>query len=1590
MLRIFFILSLFFISLVSANNETFLCQFGPNGRAADGKMNDSLYIFISVPAEYTGPLYIRIFDADCGGKWDEKYGQWDVQTVYQLFGGTQSELSFENRNTHGNLLDSKEIGESLNYDNRWQTIFSINTGKLPVSDKKKWLKLRIKSISGNDANLFLFQVSRSSKENNPIGEWFCYRPTIRINKQKNIVSYLPFSVPSGTEEIIIYNFDADNDIINLITPIRSGIKINSSGNADYRKTRVILSADESGKTLSLISGLGLRPPNNNEGFYILSTSGKNLPFMLPFYQGGQHRRPAAKFSYYPLEETNGIAFDASGSNLYKSEIGQYTWNFGDGSSARGLQVSHVYPKPGIYKTTLSVSDQSSFVDNKDFITKSIFVNAPPMAKLKVPSITALGQKIILDASDSYDPDGKIIKYIWDIMGEKTSTQSPKLSYRFNLPGKYTVKLIVNDNAGYPNSISTDIKEIIVNSAPIASFTAAKKGAVNEIINFDASASSDSDGEITHYQWDFGDGTKAEGKITQHQYNKPGSYKIKLSVSDNSDVANNRTSTSVKIIINSPPIADAGTNKRAAAGDKILFSAAKSYDSDGKIISYQWDFGDGTSGEGVRAYHAYTSPGDYSVTLSVTDNSATKSQTSTAAIKVHINFPPVAVIKAPSLITINPVQFDASQSYDSDGKILQYFWSFGDGKTGTGQKIKHSFVKPGSYTVTLKIKDDSKTVSQTVKNTHKIIVNALPIAKAGNDILTAPNEEFQLDGSSSTDPDGQISIYHWFLNGEQISANAKLKYTLNKSGIYSFLLKVADNSNDPLAVDYDEIQVTVNAPPYVTFITPERLDPKKTYRFSAENCYDPDGDALNFTWVLNDKQFKGKFFSHNFSNEGIYSLTLIADDGRGLSNSKQEIKKTVWVNNRPVALAGNDILTNNFGITLDASASSDPDGDLLSYQWILGDGTVLNGVKIYHQYNEGGIFPVRLIVSDGKGFSNSKTIDNLIVHINRPPIADAGGNISSCAGCTVLFDGSASFDEDKDLLKYHWDFGDGSSSEEMSPVHRYEKKGLYRVRLKVTDNSDLPGNESYDDILATIFDSPVASFTVDRETTCINRPVKFDASASTDIDGVVNAFLWDFGDGKTGSGEKIIHSYEMSGVYKVRLKIIGNEQKNYKNYDYFEMEVKVIEGPKAAFTLLEKGCIGQNITFDASASKSNSGKIVSYEWDFGDGAISTEKTTKHSFKKWGIYPIKLTIKSDSGSTCFKSSIVKSITINDAPQAEITAADTIALKAYTNFSVTNIKDEIGGITSFSWIFPNDTIVRGPFIRRVFTKSGRTDYKLIIKDAMELPCSKTEYSKSIYVNFPPSAAFNIKSATFLAGEAVFLDASSTTDKENNILTYQWKISDGNTLTGKTSQFIPETQGEYQITLQVSDGYNIQEITKNIMIKSMPEINISVTPLICPLNKYRISAATSYLGSLNYLWTLPDGTTLKGKTIKYKHSDSRQSALIKLKIDGKNINPIEKGITITPDPLPTADFTISGEFYTGSATDYLLFDASSCVSKNGKPLTFYWNFGDGSKSYGQKIRHHFKKPGKYKVVLTINDSNKKCRAVMQSKIIEIKRRTQ
>jgi PKD repeat protein len=251
------------------------------------------------------------------------------------------------------------------------------------------------------------------------------------------------------------------------------------------------------------------------------------------------------------------------------------------------------------------------------------------------------------------------------------------------------------------------------------------GTIGSPVAFDGSGSSDPDGSIVSYDWNFGDGTTGTGVSPSHTYSVVGTYDVSLTVTDNDGATDTATAMAeIGSAPNVPPTADPNGPYTGTAGIAVAFDGSGSSDSDGSIVSYDWNFGDGATGTGVSPSHTYTASGMYTVLLTVTDDGgATNTDTTTATIDPGTggNALPAADPNGPYTGTAGiALTFDGSGSSDSDGSIVSYDWDFGDGATGTGVAPSHIYATGGTYTVSLTVTDDggatgTDTTTATIQN-----------------------------------------------------------------------------------------------------------------------------------------------------------------------------------------------------------------------------------------------------------------------------------------------------------------------------------------------------------------------------------------------------------------------------------------------------------------------------------------------------------------------------------------------------------------------------------------------------------------------------------------------------------------------------------------------------------------------------------------------------------------------------------------------------------------------------------------------------------------------------------------------------------
>lgn len=363
--------------------------------------------------------------------------------------------------------------------------------------------------------------------------------------------------------------------------------------------------------------IGLRVIDDRGAVSQVATTWANVENVAPVAKAGG-----------PYSGLVGQAIRLTGTATDPSPVDQaslfYWWDFGDGATANGAVVDHVYTQPGAYTARLTVSDRDNALSVATATVQVQVANQAPRAVIEGPAQGQVNQSLSFNGSGSTDPDGSIAGYTWNF-GDGTIKTGPSASHSYGLPGLYLVTLTVVDNAGLTGSAEHTVRiDPVAKTPPVARINAPAGGFVGDSLNFSGSGSTDADGTITGYSWDFGDGTTAAGTNVSHVYNATGTYQVTLTVTDNDGLTGRATHNVVVdqvIQIELPPMARFSGPDSGRANEPLVFDASASSDQDGVIVAYTWDFGDGTvkSGPSATTSQTYAQPGLYTISLTVTDD-----------------------------------------------------------------------------------------------------------------------------------------------------------------------------------------------------------------------------------------------------------------------------------------------------------------------------------------------------------------------------------------------------------------------------------------------------------------------------------------------------------------------------------------------------------------------------------------------------------------------------------------------------------------------------------------------------------------------------------------------------------------------------------------------------------------------------------------------------------------------------------------------------------------------------------------------------------------------------------------------------------
>ncbi len=434
-------------------------------------------------------------------------------------------------------------------------------------------------------------------------------------------------------------------------------------------------------------------------------------------EGSANKEPIAEFSISINDNIapSSVVFDGTTSSDEDGEVISYFFDFGDGTSSEESSSTHIYQSAGTYSVTLTVTDDQGA---KSYATRSVTIieNSLPIASFTSSIDSGKAPlKVTFDASNSSDSDGNIVSFHWVIGNAELSGKN--ISHSFDTDGIFTVVLTVTDNKGGKNTSQSTITVLPINKTPNASFTLTEGTYIApQKIAFSAEKSTDLDGTIESYFFDFGDNSTSDQMNVKHTYSDPGTYLVKLTVTDN-DGATGVYELPIEVKENVPPVAVIEFSEdQLKAPAEIMLSGEKSSDSDGSISSWEWTFEDGTVLYGAVVPYIFTVEGNYQVKLKVIDNKGGTSEVSKSITIGAPNIPPVAKLIADKISGEYPfpVFFDASGSVDDDGGIVSYEWNFGDGEVefSTVPVISHEYNAKGTFSASVTVVDNDGATSSS--------------------------------------------------------------------------------------------------------------------------------------------------------------------------------------------------------------------------------------------------------------------------------------------------------------------------------------------------------------------------------------------------------------------------------------------------------------------------------------------------------------------------------------------------------------------------------------------------------------------------------------------------------------------------------------------------------------------------------------------------------------------------------------------------------------------------------------------------------------------------------------------------------------
>lgn len=837
------------------------------------------------------------------------------------------------------------------------------------------------------------------------------------------------------------------------------------------------------------------------------------PGRFGFYNYSQRDVYYSDFTYelfadFKLEEPQVCAGDTAhltfleqcGNSTNLDQFDELQWNFGDGTSETISNLTqananprHVYSTGGTYTIQLIAKDT---LGCRDTVYQDINVYQNPTADFSFSDQCFQDFTQFVDASTQ--GDFAITGWSWDF-GDGGTALTPNATHQFASVNTFDVKLAVQDSYG---CVDTTEQSVEIYVLPQAAFTAIDDCYSSNYPFEDISTVAS--GNVSNWQWEFGDGTTSTVQNPIHTYASYGSYIVQLIALSDQGCGDTMLQS---IVLHDIPVAGFVVPNICQL-EPMQFSDTASI-QEGTITGWNYAFGDGSTSTLQNPGHLYANAGPINVSQTVTSNFGCMG---TVVLPAVVHPKPTAEFAAQD-VCFDDVMFFNDQTTLASGNLASWDWNLGDGATDALQNISHLYASAGNYTVVLMVESDMGC-RDTV--THGIEVFQLPVADFSfANVCLDVAASFT---STSTSASGAINNWQWNL-GDASTATGQGPITHHYAAPADYLVELIVQT-DVGCADTIEQTVTIHPMPVANFVADSVCFNEATTFTDLSTIL--TGSITNYAWNFGFGASSSVQNPQNIFPQTGYSpvfLTVTSDQG---------CKDTIIQNIRVYVLpqpefSHNDTCFEDDVQFNDLSLISEGTNDV--FDWAFGDGEASSVQHPIHHYNAPGFYQTQLTVTSN--FGCTEQVAHQVEIFPLPNIQFAALPNEGCQPLSVTFDNQSSIANGYFISAYQWSLGQGQTSTTTHPQTVYADSGFYDVQLIATST-----NGCDDTLLVAnaieVWPRPIAKFHTHKDEYILFFP-RVDI-----VDESIGATDWeyDFADGSQAFSQEPSHEYEEAGAYQV--------------------------------------------------------------------------------------------------------------------------------------------------------------------------------------------------------------------------------------------------------------------------------------------------------------------------------------------------------------------------------------------------------------------------------------------------------------------------